>query len=95
VWSASGAGRAAGVARGGWVVKPPGATVLGLGREGLIYDQTEGDSAGVMVCLRCFNGIPSEWVRRWVRASRRDGAIGEAFCYVCYGWVRVGEADHA
>jgi hypothetical protein len=48
----------------------------------------------VLVCLRCFNGIPAEWVTRWTGPRHHDGAIGQAFCWVCYGQVRVGEADH-
>jgi hypothetical protein len=46
----------------------------------------------VLVCLRCFNGIPAEWVTRWTGPRHHDGAIGQAFCWVCYGQVRVGEA---
>jgi hypothetical protein len=46
-----------------------------------------------LVCLRCFNGIPEEWLRRWEGTPRSDGAIGQAFCWSCYGQVRVGEVD--
>jgi hypothetical protein len=55
----------------------------------------------VLVCLRCFNGIPADWVRPFplettaTTITQRNGAIGIAFCWVCYSRVRVGEADYA
>jgi hypothetical protein len=45
-----------------------------------------------LVCLRCYNGIPVEWLRRWTGPRHVDGAIGDAFCWSCYGRIRVGEA---
>jgi hypothetical protein len=42
------------------------------------------------VCMRCWNGIPEEWIKkRW--RYQPDHAIGSAWCMSCYGMVRVAE----